>query len=42
VFARGKVKALIVDTKLFKVDGAFALGSAVICVVLATIYGMWW
>jgi SSS family solute:Na+ symporter len=42
VFARGKVKALIVDTKLFKVDGAFALGSAVICVALATIYGMWW
>jgi SSS family solute:Na+ symporter len=42
VFARGKVKGLIVDTKLFKVDGAFALGSAVICVVLATIYGMWW
>jgi len=38
----GKVKALIVDRHLFKVDGAFALGSAVVCVLVATIYGMWW
>jgi SSS family solute:Na+ symporter len=36
------VKALHVDTKLFRVDGAFALGSAVICVLLAAIYGALW
>jgi SSS family solute:Na+ symporter len=33
---------LHVDTSLFRVDGAFTLGSAVICVALATIYGAWW
>ena len=38
----GKVKALVVDRRLFKVDGAFALGSAVVCMLVATIYGMWW
>jgi SSS family solute:Na+ symporter len=31
-----------IDRKLFNVDGAFALGSAVICVLLSAIYGMWW
>lgn len=35
-------KTMHIDRKLFKVDGAFALGSAVICVMLATIYGAWW
>jgi SSS family solute:Na+ symporter len=37
-----KIKALIVDKQLFRVDGAFAFGSAVVCVLVATIYGMWW
>jgi SSS family solute:Na+ symporter len=36
------VRALHVDTKLFRVDGAFALGSAVVCVVVAAIYGTLW
>ncbi|HEY1149024.1 MAG TPA: sodium transporter, partial [Pseudoduganella sp.] len=35
-------KPLHIDTSLFRVDGAFALGSAVICVMLATIYTAWW
>jgi len=35
-------KQLHIDTSLFRVDGAFVLGSAVIGVVLTTIYGMWW
>jgi len=35
-------RPLQVDRKLFHVDGAFALGSAVVCVLVATIYGMWW
>ena len=38
----GKLRPLIVDTSLFRVDGAFALGSAVIAVMLATIYGLLW
>jgi SSS family solute:Na+ symporter len=37
-----KIKALIVDRHLFKVDGAFAFGSAVVCALVATIYGVWW
>jgi SSS family solute:Na+ symporter len=37
-----KIKALIVDRQLFRVDGAFAFGSAVVCVLVATIYGVWW
>jgi SSS family solute:Na+ symporter len=36
------VKALQVDTRMFRVDGAFAVGSAVVCVAVATIYGMLW
>jgi SSS family solute:Na+ symporter len=35
-------RPLHVDRKLFHVDGAFALGSAVVCVLVATIYGVWW
>jgi solute:Na+ symporter, SSS family len=38
----GNTKALHIDTSLFRVDGAFAMGSAVIGVALATIYGAWW
>lgn len=37
-----KIKALVVDRQLFRVDGAFAFGSAVVCVLVATIYGVWW
>jgi SSS family solute:Na+ symporter len=37
-----KIKALIVDRQLFRVDGAFAFGSAVVCALVATIYGVWW
>jgi SSS family solute:Na+ symporter len=33
---------MIIDRSLFRVDGGFALGSAVICVMLAAIYGAWW
>jgi SSS family solute:Na+ symporter len=36
------VKALQVDSKLFKVDGAFALGSAVVCVFLVAFYSVLW
>jgi len=35
-------RPLQVDRKLFHVDGTFALGSAVVCVLVASIYGMWW
>jgi SSS family solute:Na+ symporter len=35
-------KPLHVDTSLFRVDGAFAAGSAIICVMLASIYTAWW
>ncbi|HEX7647260.1 MAG TPA: sodium transporter, partial [Noviherbaspirillum sp.] len=38
----GSIRHLHVDTSLFRVDGAFVLGSAVIGVVLTAIYGMWW
>jgi len=38
----GSAKRMIVDRSLFRVDGGFALGSAVICVMLAAIYGAWW
>ena len=31
-----------VDRKLFHVDGAFAFGSAVVCLLVAAIYGVWW
>ena len=37
-----KIKALVVDRQLFRVDGAFAFGSAVVCALVATIYGVWW
>jgi SSS family solute:Na+ symporter len=41
--ARDKgTRPLQVDRKLFHVDGAFALGSALVCVLVATVYGMWW
>jgi SSS family solute:Na+ symporter len=33
---------LHVDTSMFRVDGAFTLGSAVIAVALAAIYGSLW
>jgi SSS family solute:Na+ symporter len=39
---RDRVRTFQVDRKLFRVDGAFALGSAVICVLLAGIYGGLW
>ena len=39
---KATAKPLHVDTSLFRVDGAFAFGSAVICVLLAGIYGAWW
>ena len=35
-------KALHVDTQMFRVDGAFAFGSAVVCVIVAAIYGTLW
>jgi len=38
----GARKPMHIDRRLFRVDGAFALGSAVICVLLAAIYGAWW
>jgi SSS family solute:Na+ symporter len=38
----GTTKHLHIDTSLFRVDGAFAFGSAVIGVALATIYSAWW
>lgn len=38
----GSAKHLHIDTSLFRVDGGFAAGSAVICVLLATIYGVGW
>lgn len=31
-----------IDRSLFRVDGAFAFGSAVIAVALTTIYSLWW
>lgn len=37
-----RIKALVVDRQLFRVDGAFGFGSAVVCVLVATIYGVWW
>jgi SSS family solute:Na+ symporter len=33
---------LQIDRTLFRVDGAFAFGSVVICVLLASIYSSWW
>jgi SSS family solute:Na+ symporter len=38
----GAIKKMHIDRRLFHVDGAFALGSGVICVLLAAIYGAWW
>ena len=35
-------KEIIVDTKLFRVDTGFAIGTAIICAVLATVYTVWW
>jgi SSS family solute:Na+ symporter len=35
-------RTLHVDRKLFQVDGAFAFGSALVCLLVATIYGVWW
>jgi SSS family solute:Na+ symporter len=35
-------RPLHVDRKLFHVDGAFALGSATVCLMVAAIYGVWW
>jgi solute:Na+ symporter, SSS family len=39
---RTAIKEIHVDRNLFRVDGGFAAGSAVICVLLATIYTAWW
>jgi SSS family solute:Na+ symporter len=38
----GSLKRMHLDTKLFRVEGSFAFGSAVVCVLLAAIYGVWW
>ncbi|WEF34339.1 sodium:solute symporter family transporter [Pseudoduganella chitinolytica] len=38
----GTVRRMQVDRALFRVDGGFALGAAVICVLLALIYGILW
>ncbi|MFP5393670.1 MAG: sodium transporter, partial [Gammaproteobacteria bacterium] len=35
-------KEIIVDKSLFKVDTGFAIGTAIIAVVLAIIYTVWW
>ncbi len=40
--ADGSVKRMIVERRLFRVDGGFAAGSTLICVMLAAIYGVWW
>ncbi len=40
--ADGSAKRMIVERRLFRVDGGFAAGSALICVMLAAIYGVWW
>jgi SSS family solute:Na+ symporter len=39
--AHGK-QGLFVDRKLFHVDGVFASGAALICVMLVAVYGVWW
>jgi len=38
----GSLKRMQIDRTLFRVDGGFALGSAVICVLLVAIYGLGW
>jgi len=38
----GEAKAMVVDRQLFRVDRGFAIGSAVVCVLLAVIYGALW
>jgi SSS family solute:Na+ symporter len=38
----GESKRMIIDRSLFKVDRSFALGSAVICVLLIAVYAAWW
>ena len=38
----GALKRMHIDRSLFRVDGGFALGSAVICVLLVAIYGLGW
>ena len=38
----GEAKAMIVDRELFRVDRGFAIGSGVICVLLAAVYGALW
>ncbi|MDY0973519.1 sodium/solute symporter [Massilia sp. CFBP9012] len=38
----GTLKRMHIDRSLFRVDGGFALGSAVICVLLVAIYGIGW
>ncbi|SFV17708.1 sodium/sugar symporter [Pseudoduganella namucuonensis] len=35
-------KEIEVDTRMFKTEKSFALGSAVICVLLAVVYTVWW
>jgi SSS family solute:Na+ symporter len=38
----GAAKAMEVDPQLFRVDRGFAMGSVVVCVLLAAIYGALW
>ena len=38
----GSLKRMHLDTRLFHVEGSFAFGSAIVCVLLAAIYGVWW
>ncbi|WP_313166699.1 sodium:solute symporter family transporter [Massilia oculi] len=38
----GTLKRMHIDRSLFRIDGGFALGSAVICVLLVAIYGLGW
>ncbi|RNF30790.1 sodium transporter [Massilia aurea] len=38
----GTLKRMHIDRSLFRVDGGFAMGSAVICVLLVAIYGIGW
>ena len=39
---QGDRKLIEVDTRMFKVDNGFAIGSIIIAIVLVTVYAVWW
>ncbi|QJE01900.1 sodium/solute symporter [Massilia forsythiae] len=40
--SEAEAKRMVIDRRMFRVDGGFAVGSAIVCVLVAAVYIAWW